>query len=130
MSPIVVLFALLLISTSLAFRLPTKMNAAENTGVSLPKKFYALRYTYVENMEERRAPVRAEHLDLIKEYEEAGSCVMGGAFINPIDGGFLLFETEEAAQEFVSKDPYVSNDLVPSYDIREYMVVSGTAFKN
>mmetsp|Transcript_27191 Transcript_27191/g.40615 ORF Transcript_27191/g.40615 Transcript_27191/m.40615 type:complete len:144 (-) Transcript_27191:145-576(-) len=137
---IALVFFLVIILEISAFKLTTgsalnrrvpfsSLKMAENEPApALPKKLFAVRYTYVENMEERRGAVRAPHLELIKEYEAAGTCVMGGAFIEPVDGGFLLFETEEAAREFVSRDPYVEAGLVPHHDIRAYMCVSGTAF--
>eukprot|EP00640_Fibrocapsa_japonica_P005291 CAMPEP_0113939924 /NCGR_PEP_ID=MMETSP1339-20121228/6144_1 /TAXON_ID=94617 /ORGANISM="Fibrocapsa japonica" /LENGTH=101 /DNA_ID=CAMNT_0000943569 /DNA_START=225 /DNA_END=530 /DNA_ORIENTATION=- /assembly_acc=CAM_ASM_000762 len=90
-----------------------------------PKKLFALSYKYVEDMEEKRAPVRAAHLDLIQKAAQEGKCKLGGAFINPVDSGFLLFETEEQAREFVAADPYNEAGLITEWSVREYVAVCG-----
>ena len=48
---------------------------------------------------------------------------MGGAFNDPVDGAAVIFTTKEAAEDFVSNDPYVANGVVTSHGIREWSVV-------
>ncbi|CAM9605219.1 unnamed protein product [Pylaiella littoralis] len=91
-----------------------------------PTKMAAVLYTYVDGMEEKRAPHRSGHLDLLKNMSEEGSCLLGGALVEPCDGGIVLFSTPEKAREFVDNDPYVSSGLVTKYQIRDYMAVVGT----
>mmetsp|Transcript_3932 Transcript_3932/g.5845 ORF Transcript_3932/g.5845 Transcript_3932/m.5845 type:complete len:128 (-) Transcript_3932:45-428(-) len=91
-----------------------------------PRSFFALRYTFVDGMEEKRAPVRADHLNLIQEGVSTGDIVLAGALIKPIDQGLLIFESKSAAESFAKSDPYVTNGLVPKWDVREWMVVDGT----
>lgn len=89
------------------------------------KKFYLLRYDYVADILEKRTPFRAEHLEKAKAAKEAGRVVMGGALVEPADGAVFVFQVadKDEIEEFVKEDPYVKNQLVPSYSIREWMVV-------
>lgn len=48
----------------------------------------------------------------------------GGAFIEPCDGGIVLFSSPEKAQEFVDKDPYYTAGLVTSYKVRDLRLKS------
>ncbi|HMO95910.1 MAG TPA: YciI-like protein [Tepidiformaceae bacterium] len=86
---------------------------------------YLLFYDYVENMAERRAPVRGQHLELANASVGRGELVYGGAFTDPLDGGVLLFRTREAAESFAANDPYVQNELVTRWRVREWNVVVG-----
>lgn len=42
---------------------------------------------------------------------------VAGAFVEPCDGGIVLFCSPEKAQEFVDKDPYYMEGLVTSYKV-------------
>jgi uncharacterized protein len=86
---------------------------------------YLLFYDYVENMAERRTPHRAAHLELATASVGRGELVYGGAFTDPLDGGVLLFRTREAAASFAASDPYVRNELVTNWRVREWNVVVG-----
>ncbi len=89
--------------------------------------YHALFYDYVENIIERRAPFRAEHFALAKEFQERGEFVMGGAFDAPPDGALIVFRTDDPAvvEGFVKRDPYVRNGLVTKWRIRPWVVVIG-----
>lgn len=91
--------------------------------------YFLLLYDYVENVVERRAPYREAHLGLVGEYVERGELVLGGAFANPTDGAAIVFKVENQAkiEDFVERDPYVTNGLVTGWRIREWTVVVGSA---
>ena len=91
--------------------------------------YFLLFYDYVENIIERRAPYREAHLALVRGYVDRGELVLGGAFANPADGAVLAFKVDERAtiEEFVERDPYVVNQLVTAWRIREWTVVVGSA---
>lgn len=91
--------------------------------------YYLLFYDYVEDVLDRRAPFREEHLALVKEYVDRNEIVLAGAFADPVDGAVLAFKTENRSriEDFVSKDPYVVNGLVTRWSLREWTVVAGTA---
>lgn len=87
----------------------------------------ALFYEYVtENLVERRAPFREEHIGLVREWTAAGRMVMAGALGSPPHGGLLVFAAEDPtdAEEFASIDPYVRNGLVTSWRVEPWNVVS------
>ena len=52
---------------------------------------------------------------------------MAGALTDPVDGAIFIFKnvSKDEIEAFVKDDPYVQNNLVPSYEIRPYMVVVG-----
>lgn len=87
---------------------------------------YILFYDYVSDMAERRAPVRAAHLEHVAQVRAAGKLLMAGAFADPLDGAALIFDVESAQEieSFVENDPYVKAGLVPNYRIRQWMVVA------
>ncbi len=93
----------------------------------MPTTRFVLLYDYVEDVVEKRAPFRADHLALANEYLERGELQMAGAFADPVDGAAFVFTVEERArvEAFVAADPYVANGLVPSWRIKPWTVVIG-----
>ena len=93
----------------------------------MPATRYVLFYDYVENVLEKRAPFRPDHLALANEYRERGELLMAGAFADPVDGAAFVFTVDDPAriEAFVAADPYVANGLVTSWRIREWTVVIG-----
>ena len=89
--------------------------------------YYLLLYDYVENIVERRAPHREEHLKLAEGLRERGQLVMGGALDDPPDGAVIVFRADDASvvEDFVRRDPYVANGLVTRWRIRPWKVVVG-----
>ena len=57
--------------------------------------------------------------------------LLAGA-LKPADTALLVFRVETAAvvEGIVARDPYVTNGLVKSWQIREWTVVVGTAAGN
>ena len=86
---------------------------------------HVLFYDYVENIVERRAPHRAEHLELVRKWRDDGRFVMGGALGDPPHGALLVFKVGDAAQveEFAQQDPYVVNGLVTARRVEPWAVV-------
>lgn len=91
--------------------------------------YFLLLYDYVENIVERRAPYREEHLALAREYVDRGEVVLGGAFADPVDGAVIVFkaESQQQVEQFVERDPYVVHGLVTKWRIRRWNAVIGTA---
>jgi uncharacterized protein len=90
-------------------------------------KHFLLFYTYAADVLERRPQFRAEHLGLARAAVAAGDLVLGGALVDPVDEGVLLFmgPTAAAAEAFAAADPYVHNGLVTSWRVREWATVIG-----
>ena len=91
--------------------------------------YFLLFYDYVDNILELRIPFREAHLAHVQNYVNHGELILGGAFASPADGAAIVFKVEDKAiiEEFIRKDPYVVNGLVPAWRIREWTVVVGSA---
>lgn len=94
--------------------------------MSDPVVYQALFYDYVENAVERRAPFRADHLALVKQYKEAGKIFAGGALGRPPTGGLIVFSVDDPAEveAFVAEDPYVSGGVVTGHRVVPWTVVT------
>jgi uncharacterized protein YciI len=88
---------------------------------------YVLLYDVVDDMVNKRAPYRAEHLRLIREGNERGEIVMAGAIGDPVDGAILVFRSESpaVAERFVEADPYVKHGLVIRWKVKPWALVAG-----
>jgi uncharacterized protein YciI len=88
---------------------------------------YLLFYEAGADYAERRKPFRDAHLAYARAAVERGELVLGGAFANPIDGALLLFrgDSPAAAEQFAKNDPYVVNDVVTRWYVREWTTVVG-----
>lgn len=88
---------------------------------------FALFYDYVPDVLERRAPHRAEHLALAREYHAAGKLLLAGAFDPAAEGALFVWKVDSRAdvEAFVARDPYVKNGVVTGHRIRPWNVVVG-----
>jgi hypothetical protein len=88
--------------------------------------YHLLLYDYVEDVVEKRAPFREEHLKLARAAHERGEIVMAGALADPVDGAVFVFKGEAAAVEaFARNDPYVKGGIVTRWRVRPWTVVIG-----
>lgn len=87
-------------------------------------KFWFVQYDYVQNVVEKRAPHRANHLAYAGKYRDDGRLVIGGAF-NPPESAGLVFKTNDKkeVEDFVKNDPYVLNGIVEKFHIKEWNIV-------
>ena len=90
-----------------------------------PVVHHCLFYDYVEDVVEKRAPLRADHLALVREWEQDGRLVMAGALGAPPTGGLLVFLVDDPAQvdAFVAADPYVAGGIVTGHRVVPWNVV-------
>lgn len=86
-----------------------------------------LEYQYVENMLEKRGPIRPKHLDYAKPYVDNKLLVAGGALVPKVDRGIIVFRTsnQKLVEDFARGDPYVTGGLVTSWKVTEWMIVIG-----
>jgi len=84
-------------------------------------------YDVVDDYVERRAALRAEHLELGRQSEARGELVLGGALADPVDQAILVFRGDcpAAVEAFVKADPYVKHGLVKSWRVRKWNTVIG-----
>jgi hypothetical protein len=87
---------------------------------------YVLVYDYVEDdVAERRAPHRPQHIAMVREHLADGRLLMAGALgADPPHGGLLVFTGEGDAEAFAAADPYVTSGLVSSWRVDLWQVVA------
>jgi uncharacterized protein len=96
----------------------------------MPEKLHILFYDYVDDLLERRAPHRAEHLALIQRWHEEGRIGMAGAVGDPPHAGVIVLREEDpesaraAAEAFVAEDPYHPAGLVTSWRVEPFLNVT------
>ena len=61
-----------------------------------------------------------EHKARWSEYAAAGTLLAIGPFSDPSKGALGVFTTREAAEEFVSGDPFVEHGVVASWEVWEW----------
>jgi len=88
---------------------------------------YLLFYSFVEDILERRAAHRDEHLRLARESQSRGELVLAGALAEPADGAVLVFRAADRSivERFAEQDPYVVNGLVTHWRVRPWTVAIG-----
>lgn len=91
-------------------------------------KHFLLIYDYAPDYLEKRAAVRPAHLALARASVARDELQLGGAV--PHDDppfGLLLFKSEGAqtAEDFARADPYVTQGVVTSWRVREWITVVG-----
>jgi uncharacterized protein YciI len=90
----------------------------------MPERLQLLRYEYVEDMAERRAPHREGHLALIQRYHAEGRIAVAGAAGDPPSTGLIAFRDEADADAFRAEDPYVAAGLVARWTVEPWTVVT------
>jgi uncharacterized protein YciI len=97
-----------------------------STLIGHSNQVFVLEYTYVPNMIEKRVPVRPAHLEFTKPHIESKKLLAGGALLPGMEGGMLLFRApKEYVEDFAKNDPYVVEQLVTEYRIREWAIAVG-----
>ena len=91
-------------------------------------KHFLLFYDYAPGYLEKRAPLRAAHLELARASAARDELQLGGAV--PDDDppfGLLLFKADSAkvAEDFARADPYVTQGVVRSWRVRGWITVVG-----
>ncbi|MEL6359285.1 MAG: YciI family protein [Bacteroidota bacterium] len=89
--------------------------------------YYALIYHNHPSYMSERGKYREEHLGLLNTFVNSGELSLAGAFDDP-DRSLYVFrgvQAEQAAQNFVAQDPYVTNKLVNKWEIKKWNVVIG-----
>lgn len=104
---------------------PQQRGIASTSALSATQ--YLLSYQYIPDVLEKRGPYREEHLQLAQTLADEGKCLAGGP-TGPLEmkvptGALFLFTERKTAEEFVTKDPYVSAGIVTSHNIQEWNVV-------
>ena len=86
---------------------------------------FLLLYDYPDDVLERRAPWREEHLALVREWKEDGRLLLAGAIGDPVSGGALAFRVDDEREidEFMRLDPYVREGVITGHRVEPWKVV-------
>lgn len=76
---------------------------------------------------EKRMAHRAEHRLYLNQLVEQGSLLMAGPFADE-RGGLIVFEAEDEAtvQDLMANDPFTSNGVFATTEIRPWTLVAGS----
>lgn len=90
-------------------------------------KTFAVFTHFVEGAADKRAPHREAHLAHLRELHERGMLLLGGALMNPMDAGLLIFraESKEDIEKVLADDSYAKNGIWQRIEIRDWNVVVG-----
>jgi uncharacterized protein YciI len=90
-----------------------------------PERLFVLHYDYVDDIVERRAPHRAEHLAYAERWKDEGRIVLAGAVGDPPHGALFVFRVPgpEEVEAFAADDPYVREGLVTGRRVEPWAVV-------
>jgi uncharacterized protein len=93
--------------------------------MSDPVVHHVLFYDYVEDVVEKRAPLRDDHLALVGQWKAKGKVTAGGALGQPPTGALIVFLVDDPAEveAFVAEDPYVRGGIVTGHRIVPWTVV-------
>jgi uncharacterized protein YciI len=81
---------------------------------------YALLYETAEDGLAKAPSHVGGHSACLVEFRRRGTLLMGGVFSNPQEGALIIFTTRAAAEEFLQRDPFVSNGVVRAWRIHEW----------
>lgn len=82
---------------------------------------YVVLYESAADVATKARPLFAAHVARYRQFVDAGTLVMIGTFADAQkDGSMGIFTTREAAEEFVSGDPFVLEGVVRRWEIREW----------
>lgn len=95
-------------------------------------KHFLLFYQAGPDYLERRPLFRTAHLQQAWNAAERGELIIAGAYADPVDGAVLMFRGPDAsvAEDFARADPYVTNELVARWHVREWNTVVGEQAAN
>ena len=82
---------------------------------------YVVFYESADDVMSRAPAVYPRHLARLKEFRDRGDLWLVGTFGDPqVEGSMAVFGSREAAEEFVSDDPFVSEGVVKAWTLREW----------
>lgn len=89
------------------------------------KTYYILNYKARDNFGEEKKPYQVEHKLLMEEAYKNNNLILAGGLLNPADGGMLIFNSKEIAENFAINDPYVKSGIIQKWSVRPWKIVIG-----
>jgi uncharacterized protein YciI len=97
------------------------VSAGNSPGDERPAPKTVVLYHSAPDVLERVPLYRVAHGELIDKYHAAGELILIGTFGDPVtEGAMCVFRTREAAEKWVTEDPFVTEGLVERYEIRTW----------
>jgi hypothetical protein len=81
---------------------------------------YVLFYESSDEVLERAPRYFAAHRVRYEDFHARGLLMLIGPFADSRDGAMAVFNTREAAEEFAGGDPFVLNEVVRAWEVREW----------
>ncbi|KMK64974.1 YciI-like protein [Puniceibacterium sp. IMCC21224] len=90
-------------------------------------RHFLLFYDLAPDYAERRGAYRDAHLVHTWAASDRGDLALAGSLADPTDTNVLFFKGDgpEAAEDFARTDPYVLNEIVTGWRVREWMTAVG-----
>ncbi len=93
-----------------------------------PAPLFALLYESADDVASKAPAHFPAHVARLREFHGRGDLLMVGTFGDPqAEGSMGIFRTREAAEDFVKDDPFVLNEVVRSWHIRQWNEIFGMA---
>jgi uncharacterized protein YciI len=68
-----------------------------------------------------KAPIHfPAHKKLVEAFQARGDLLAVGTWADPREGSMAVFRSRAAAEAFVKDDPFVINEVVASYQIKDW----------
>jgi uncharacterized protein YciI len=84
-------------------------------------KKYVLFYESADDVATKAPPHFPAHWERCQEFHARGLLLMVGTFADPqTEGSMAIFTTREGADEFAAGDPFVVEEVVRRWDVREW----------
>jgi uncharacterized protein YciI len=82
-------------------------------------------YSYVADMEQRRAPYREDHLAWLRKLADGGILLVAGATREPVDTGVLVVRAADVheVRRLLLDDPYAAANLISGVVVRPFGLV-------
>ena len=89
-------------------------------------KHYMLYYKLVPDILTERIPFKDEHMNILHELSSRGLVFVGGEMIEGFPAVFMFEgENDDVLKEWLTRDPYLNNNLVEEYHYNQIILVAG-----
>ena len=83
--------------------------------------FHVVFYRSADDVANRAPEHYPAHVERCQEFSQRGTLLAYGTFGDPqTEGSMAIFTAREAAEEFVTGDPFVLNGVIAGHEIREW----------
>ena len=89
-------------------------------------KHYMLYYKLVPDILTKRIPFKDEHMHILHELSSRGLVFVGGEMTEGFPAVFMFEgENDDVLKEWLTRDPYLNNNLVEEYHHNQIILVAG-----